>query len=107
MPQESSSSIGRRFANDLRRIREAKGLTVEDLHHETKIPVSLIEDFEKTALVEHPQFNRVYLRSFVRTYAQVLGLEADLSLAALEDALDGRYDNALAIAYLGEKPAAP
>lgn len=88
----------------MRRIREARNLTVADLHEETKIPQGLIEAFEDKALFDHPQFNRVYLRSFVRTYAQVVEIDADVALEGLEEALSGRYVGSLAVAYLGEEP---
>ena len=104
MLQESSKESGTRLARDMRRIREARHLTVHDLHEETKIPQGLIEAFEESALFDHPQFNRVYLRSFVRTYAQVVGIEADSALAALEEALGNRYVGSLAVEYLGEAP---
>lgn len=105
MRQEAET--GRRLARDMRRIREAHNLTVDDLNHETKIPVSLIQAFEDTGLFDHPQFNRVYLRSFMRTYAQVVGIEADTALEALEEALAGRYAGSLAVEYLDEQPEAP
>lgn len=100
MPQEAEA--GKRFAHDMRRIREAHHLSVGDLHDETKIPLSLIQAFEETGLFDHPQFNRVYLRSFVRTYANVVGVEAEDALDALEDALSGSYAGGLAKSYLGE-----
>lgn len=104
MPQEAET--GRRLARDMRRIREAHNLTVDDIHDETKIPVSLIQAFENTGLFDHPQFNRVYLRSFMRTYAQVVGIEAEVALDALEEALAGRYAGSLAAEYLDEQPDA-
>ena len=104
MLQESSKESGTRLARDMRRIREARHLTVHDLHEETKIPQGLIEAFEESALFDHPQFNRVYLRSFVRTYAQVVGIEADSALTALEEALANLYVGSLAVEYLGEAP---
>jgi cytoskeletal protein RodZ len=104
MLQESSKESGTRLARDMRRIREARHLTVQDLHEETKIPQGLIEAFEESALFDHPQFNRVYLRSFVRTYAQVVGIEADHAIGALEEALANRYAGSLAVEYLGEAP---
>lgn len=107
MPQESSLASGQRFARDLRRIREARGVTIDDLHEETKIPYGLIEAFEQTALFDHPQFNRVYLRSFARTYAQVVDVSPDEAMEALEEALAGTYGGSLAATYLGEQPPAP
>jgi len=102
MPQELEH--GTPFARDMRRIREARQLSVEDLHDETKIPRGLLEAFEEMALFDHPQFNRVYLRSFVRTYAQVLQIDTEVAIEALEEALSGRYVGSLAVLYLGEEP---
>lgn len=104
MAQESKAESGKRFARDLRRVRESRRLTVEDLHDETKIPLGLLQAFEETALFDHPQFNRVYLRSFVRTYANVLGIDPETAIDALEEALSDRYTGSLAIEYLGEEP---
>lgn len=100
MPQEAEA--GKRLARDMRRIREAHNLTLDDLHEETKIPLGLIQAFEDTGLFDHPQFNRVYLRSFMRTYAQVVGVDAEVALEALEEALAGRYAGSLAAEYLDE-----
>ncbi len=88
----------------MRRVRESRHVTVGDLHDETKIPLGLIEAFEENALFDHPQFNRVYLRSFVRTYANVIGIETDVALAALEEALSNRYAGSLVAEYFGEMP---
>lgn len=97
MAQESKAESGKQFARDLRRIRESRRLTIEDLHHETKIPLTLLETFEETALFDHPQFNRVYLRSFVRTYANVVGIEPEDAIRALEEALSDRYAGSLVL----------
>lgn len=96
---------GARLADQLRRIREARGLTLQDLNNETKIPLSLLNAFEETALFDHPQFNRVYLRSVVRTYASALGISGDRASEALDSAFEGTYANELAQEYLGEEPA--
>ena len=88
----------------MRRIRESRHISIDDLHEETKIPIGLLEAFEDTALFDHPQFNRVYLRSFVRTYANVLDIDPEVALAGLEEALADRYAGSLAADYLGETP---
>ena len=106
MSEGPAIEMGQRFSADLRRIREARGVSVAQLHDETKIPLSLIEAFEQTGLFDHDMFNRVYLRSFVRTYADVIGIEAEQALQGLEKALNRSYDGELAAAYL-EKPAPP
>lgn len=58
----------------LREGRERKGLTVEAVENKTKIAVSVIMALEEgnQARFPHP----VYARGFVRSYAQVLGLDA-------------------------------
>lgn len=112
MPEEKASIAGIRFANDLRKIREAKGISLEDLYDETKIPRGLLEAFEENGLFEHPMFNRVYLRSFVRTYADVVGISAEIAVQSLDEAVEGEYRNRLAETYLageqvGEPPRTP
>ncbi|HET6567774.1 MAG TPA: helix-turn-helix domain-containing protein [Rhodothermales bacterium] len=107
MAESSHADAGMRFASDLRRIREHRGITVDELHDETKIPVGLIDSFEHTGLFDHPMFNRVYLRSFVRTYAQVVGISSDLALAQLDEALEGRYVDQLAREYLPQEQRIP
>jgi hypothetical protein len=98
---------GRQFSSDLRRIREARGISVDDLRNETKIPLTLITAFEETGLFDHPMFNRVYLRSFVRTYAEVVGVVPEEALRGLDEAMAGTYQGSLATAYLGaSEPAA-
>ena len=101
MPDEASTGKGRRFASDLQRIRQKKGVSIEKLQEETKIPSGLIEAFEETGLFDHPIFNRVYLRSFVRNYARVINISPAFTLKALEEALAGNYEGRLATEYLG------
>ncbi len=93
---------GTRFARDLRRIRRARGVSLTDIHDATKMAYDLIKLFEHNALIGHPQFNRVYLRLFVRGYAEHLGMDVEMTLEALELAMKGRYTDSLAKAYLGE-----
>lgn len=107
MALQEDLASAQRFAHDLRAIREAKGLTIERVHHETMIPHGVIEEFEHNALIENPQFNRVYLRSFVRTYAATLHIEEKLALEALEEALSGIYQHRLAARYLDEGEGPP
>ena len=93
------------FARDLKEIRQSNGISIDDIHNESKIPVGLIESFEESGLFDHTMFNRVYLRSFVRTYADSIGISPDLALSSLEAALEGTYQRELAVEYLGLEPA--
>jgi len=89
-----------RFADHMRRIRGAREISIEDIHEKTRIAEPLIETFEDGNLSGHPTFNEVYLRSFVRSYAEVLGISPEDALAALDAALEGTYDRALVEKYL-------
>lgn len=104
MAQGADRSRSTQFVHDLKEIRLANGVSIADIHRESKIPVGLIESFEESGLFDHTMFNRVYLRSFVRTYAEAIGVPPDVALASLEDALDGVYRRALAVAYLDLDP---
>ncbi len=98
----SEAERGTRFARDLRRIRRNRGVSLTDIHDATKMAYDLIKRFEHDALIGHPQFNRVYLRLFVRGYAEHLNLDVEMALEAFELAMKGRYTGSLAKAYLGE-----
>ena len=100
MADESSSPAGKRFSEDLRRIREERDISIDDVHADTRIAKTLIESFEEGRLYDHPTYNRVYLRSFVKEYAKVVDISEDAALSGLEAALEGTYQNALADQYL-------
>lgn len=108
MPSESRISPGQHFYSDLRLIREKNGLTPEDVFRATKLPLEFVELFETTGLLDHPHYNRVYLRSFVKVYAQIIGIDEKPALMALEEAWKAEYDGSLAVEYLGyTKPPVP
>lgn len=102
MSKQTAVPAGDRFANDLRRIREAQGVTIKEIHEETRVARSLVQTFERGDLYDHPGFNRVYMRSFIRAYTSCLGVDAEEALGALDDALDGTYEHDLADRYLEE-----
>jgi hypothetical protein len=109
MTDATRHEAGLRLAEDLRNIRESRMLTIQDVNNETKIPVSVLTAFEKTALFDQQQFNRVYLRSVIRSYAAVVRIPAEVAAEALEAAFEGTYDGSLGREYAGgatssEKP---
>jgi cytoskeletal protein RodZ len=77
----SSNSLGEM----LRRARELRGLTLERIARETKIPQRHLEAFEGDNLTAVP--SGFYQRAELRTYAQAVGLDQRLALAELESAL--------------------
>ena len=104
MSEASSYPSRREFYSDLRRIRQERGLTLEALYEQTKIPLNVLQDFEETGLFDNPVFNRVYLRSLVRTYALFVDIPSKVALQGLDEALLDSYKGHLATAFLGKKP---
>lgn len=100
---DETDAMGR-FARDLAGIREDRGMTIEEIHRELRLPQSFIESFEAGALDDRPNYNRVYLRSFVRAYAGAIGLSEDEVAEHLEAALQGTYQNELAVRYRNVPP---
>jgi cytoskeletal protein RodZ len=70
----------------LRRARERRGLTLEQISNETKIPQRHLEALERDNLAAVP--SGFYRRAEVRTYARAVNLDQNLALALLERALE-------------------
>ena len=105
MAEEASFPAGHRLSDDLRRIREDRGITIDEIHSETRIARTLIESFEEGQLYDHPTYNRVYLRSFLKAYADAIEIPREKTLRALDAALEGTYQHELAQEYLSGEPA--
>ena len=85
---------------DLRAIREAHGVTLETVEHETRMPPDILRRFEVGKLVGDPHYNEVYLRNLLKSYAQALGIsypEVEKAYAATKA---GHYDGSLRRLYL-------
>ena len=84
-----------RYAQDLRALRKIRGVSIETIHNQTRIIESVLRGYEANCLSDNSSFHRIYLRSLTRAYAQVVGLEVNQILEALDMALDGSYDGRL------------
>ena len=96
----------RRLGRDLRRIREDRDVTTATVHTHTQVPESQIQSFEAGTLYEESTMTPVYLRAFVRAYAEAVDLPPHAVLDQLEVALSGDYQNQLAVQYLDIPPSA-
>jgi len=105
MPDESTSSAHKRFARDLRRIREQRGVSLSALQEATQVPVPHLEAFESGTVYEQSRMNTVYLKAFVQAYAEALELPPDPVVNQLEAAEEGDYENQLAVQFLEESPS--
>jgi transcriptional regulator with XRE-family HTH domain len=70
----------------LRRARERRGLTLEQISKDTKIPRRHLEALERDNLAAVP--GGFYQRAEIRTYARAVNLDQRLALAQLERALE-------------------
>ena len=73
------------FGELLRHARESRGLTLERIARETKIPQRHLEALEHGDLGPSPA--GFYQRAEVRAYARAVGLDQELALAQLRSAL--------------------
>ncbi|NIA29373.1 MAG: DUF4115 domain-containing protein [Actinobacteria bacterium] len=75
----SLEKIGRELAQQ----REARGLSIEDLSSRIKISIGFIENIEKGDFDFLPA---VYVRAFIRSYAEEVGLDPEVMLARFKAA---------------------
>lgn len=73
---------GRSFGAWLRRERERRAVTVRAIADRTKIGATLLEALERGDVSRWP--GGIYRRAFVRSYAEAIGLDADLVVANFE-----------------------
>jgi cytoskeleton protein RodZ len=62
------------FFEELKRIRESKGLRLEDIARRYRIRLSFLESIESGSFENLPE--PVYTKTFIKTYAGILGVDA-------------------------------
>lgn len=67
------------FFQELKRIRESKGLRLEEMAHRYKLRPSFLESIESGSFEDLPE--PVYTKTFIKTYAGLLGVDAGPILA--------------------------
>ncbi|HEX4737610.1 MAG TPA: helix-turn-helix domain-containing protein [Allosphingosinicella sp.] len=98
--QTSGAAIGER----LRQAREAKGLSLDDIARQTRIPIRHLEHIEREEWDALPAIT--YSVGFVRSYANAVGLDGPAMGAELREQLGGiRSAGAISTAYY--EPADP
>jgi len=63
------------FGPNLRRIRLQRGLSLQQIASDTKIPVDLWKGLEENDFHRWP--TGIYARAYVRSYAEAIGVDAD------------------------------
>lgn len=100
-------STAPRLAHDLRAIREDRGVSLDEVQRETRMPGDILRRFEAGDLVGDPHYNEVYLRNLLKAYAQALDISPQEVISAFESAKSGGYEGELRRRYLGGKGTKP
>lgn len=66
------------FGPNLRRLRLQRGVTLEQIAHDTKVDVELWRGLESNNLSHWPK--GIFARAYVRAYAQAVGADADATV---------------------------
>ena len=70
------------FGENLRREREMRGVSLEEISFATKISLRFLEAIEREDFSKLP--GGIFSRSFIRTYARYLGLDEDRVVAEFQ-----------------------
>jgi cytoskeletal protein RodZ len=71
------------FGSYLKSERELRGVTLDELHSKTKIPVRYLEALEKNQFDELPE--EVFIRGYIRSVSNVIGAQEDEVLSTYMD----------------------
>ena len=93
-----SSDALRKFANDLKLIREEKRITLENINFKTRIDIKFLEAIEEGNFEVLPE---VYVRAFIKQYAVSLDLNGETILKKYDAARKGVIEEEIQ----DEKPA--
>ncbi len=81
---EGSPTRQRAFGEELQRLREAAGLTIDDIVAETKVSRRILEALEAGSFQFLPE--RIFVRNFVRQYLRTVGGDETEMLEAFDGA---------------------
>ena len=72
------------FYKNLKKLREEKGISLEDINKRTKINITILRSLENG---EFAEISETYLRLFIRAYAAEIGADPDKTIFDLDDFL--------------------
>ena len=82
-------SIGK----DLAKIRNARGLSLQEIHAVTKIPLTTLQSIENGSIFDTPSQGKTYIRSFVRSYGRALKIDDEVLINGLDQQETGNYNH--------------
>lgn len=95
------------LGKDLSKIRSHLDLSIQDVQHVTKIPVTTLKSIEDGSIFNHPEENQTYIRSFVRSYGRALKIDDDVMIKALDQNEAGNYNHLLLQDFPALNPEKP
>ncbi len=81
--QQEREELLRKVGQELRQVREARSLSLQQLYNQTLVPIHHIEALEAGRINELPE--DVYIRGFIRRIAQALGLNGVAMVASIPE----------------------
>ena len=75
------------FYKNLKKLREEKGISLEDINKRTKINITILKSLENG---EFAEISETYLRLFIRAYAAEIGADPDKTIFDLNDYLSNK-----------------
>src|SRR3954451_13485365 len=100
---DQDQNLGAPIGERLRIAREAKGLSLDDVARQTRIPIRHLQHIEQEEWDALPAIT--YTIGFVRSYANAVGLDGPAIGAELRETLGGTARGGPAAAYY--EPADP
>lgn len=85
------------IGKDLAKVRKQQGMSLEQVHASSRIPVRILESIEDGSIFTDLTTNNTMIRSNVRSFARVLKLDDDSVIAVLNDLEQGKDSPLLAI----------
>ena len=83
------------LASDLLALREARGLTIEQLQQRTRVPTDIIRRLENGTLLDDDRYSEVYLKAFLKSYADAVDVPSGAMNTAIAEAKRGTYSGSL------------
>lgn len=85
------------IGKDLAKVRKQQGMSLEQVHASSRIPVRILESIEDGSIFTDLTTNNTMIRSNVRSFARVLKLDDDRVIEVLNDLEQGKDSPLLAI----------
>lgn len=88
------------LSDDLVAIRDAKGITSQEIASKTRFPDGILREIETGILFNQTDTQRTYVRSFIRSYAKAIRIDEKDIVRALDEHFGDGYTGFLKSKYI-------